>query len=98
MFPLLMDQKEWDDKNISKLNIPKTLPIEFIKQYEKQIHKNHDQTVEKLAERGGLHPTELVAAIYGMDLATYFGKRPMTTTQTVFSISMIAMKLNDFQK
>lgn len=99
MFPILMNQKELEDKDISKLNFPKTLPIEFVNQFEKQILKNHDnQSIERLAERGGLHPTEFCAAMYGMDLYTYFGRKPMINSQTVFSLTMIIMKLNDFEK
>lgn len=98
MFPILLNQKEWDSENIKKVTFPKTIPIGFVSQFEKQIYKNHGQTVERLAERGGLHPTELCAAMYGMDLYTYFGKKPMDDAQTVFSLAMIVMKLHDFNK
>jgi hypothetical protein len=98
MFPILMNQKEWDNTDIKKLYIPKTIPIGFVSQFEKQIYKNHGQTIERLAERGGLHPTELCAAMYGMDLYTYFGRKPLTHSQTVFSLAMITMKVNDFKK
>jgi hypothetical protein len=98
MFPILMHQKEWDSENIKKIIVPKTIPIEFVRQFQDQIYKNHGQSVERLAERGGLHPTELCAAMYGLDLYTYFGRKPMNDAQTVFSLAMIVMKLNNFKK
>lgn len=41
------------------------IPIEFVKQFEMDIMKNHGQTVERLAERGGLSWRELAWNISG---------------------------------
>jgi len=104
MFPILMDQKERERlsefKPLFGFEIPNELSIAFINQFRKQIEFNHDQTVERLAERGGLHPRELVAAIYGMDVPTYFGKmkNQLSDEQTVFALNMLRMKLNEFEK
>lgn len=98
MFPVLMDQKE--KERLSKYSIPDQLPIAFVNQFKKQIEKNHDQSIEKLAERGGLHPRELIAAIYGISLQTYFGKvqEQLSDEQTIFAINLITLKLKDFEK
>lgn len=97
MFPILMSTEEWRNEYIN--NIPKEIPIAFVKQFEKQIKRNHgQQNIEELKKRGGLHPTELCAAMYGVGFEVYFGKRPMTHGQTVFAINMIMMKLNDFKE
>jgi len=40
-------------------DLPKTVPYEAIRDHEKQALHNHDQTFERLAERGGLGPDEL---------------------------------------
>ena len=104
MFPILMDQRERERlsefKPFFEFDIPDKLSIAFINQFRKQIEKNHDQTVERLSERGGLHPRELVAAIYGMDLRTYFGamKSQLSDEQTVFALNMLRMKLKEFEK
>ena len=103
MFPILMDQDERERisnlKGILKetLLIPEELPIEFVEQFRDQIEKNHDQTIEQL---GGLHPRELVAAIYGVSLEVYFGltKKHLSDEQTVFALTMIEMRLNEFNK
>jgi glycerate-2-kinase len=99
-----MDQKEKERLSEFELlygsKIPDQLPIAFINQYRRQIEKNHDQTVEALIEGGGLHPRELIAAIYGMNLQKYFGKTKdhLSDEQTVFSLNMIRIKLSTFKK
>ena len=97
MFPILMSAEEWRKDYISP--IPREIPTAFVKQFEKQILKNHcNQSIKELKRRGGLHPTELCAAMYGVDFHVYFGKTPITDGQTVFAINMIMMKLNDFKE
>lgn len=39
------------------------VPWSLIAPHERQAQKNHDQTLERLAERGGLDPSEMVAVI-----------------------------------
>lgn len=99
MFPVMMKEKEWQElNNVKGFQVPRELPMEFVNQYREQIEKNHDQTVERLAERGGLHPTEFCCAMYKMDLPTYFGERPMTDEQTIFALNMISLRLNEFNR
>jgi hypothetical protein len=42
---------------------PREVPWDFIEPHRRQALKNHDQTLERLAERGGLDPTEMVAVL-----------------------------------
>ena len=42
-----------------------SLPWDLIAPHEAQAMKNHDQTLERLAERGGLSYSEAAAVIYG---------------------------------
>ncbi len=49
-------------------NYPRSFPWTMIEPHRKQVESNHNQTLERLAERGGLSPTELLAAIGGMSL------------------------------
>lgn len=39
------------------------VPWEMVAPHEMQAHENHDQTLERLAERGGLGACELVAVL-----------------------------------
>ena len=48
------------------------LPWGFVKFHRQQIEHNHDQTVERLAERGGLALQEMAAAVSGNDLLVVF--------------------------
>lgn len=103
MFPILMSDEEWEEINAYKLyafKLPKKLPIEFVKQYEVRIKVDYNKSVEEIAEQGGLHPRELVAAMYDMSLRTYFGKmeKELSREQTIFACNMIMMKWYDFKK
>lgn len=110
MFPILLDHAERvrleekgyitpKGKDPNPNQIPKQLPMDFVKRFEDQIKKNHDQTLERLAERGGLHPTELCAAMYGMDINLYFGNRKdMGDDQTIFAINLLMLRLNEFNR
>ncbi len=100
MFKVMMDEKEWERLNTldDPYKLPRKLPMEFIKQFEERIIKTHDQTPERLNERGGLHPTEICAVIYDKNFFTYWGDKKITDEQTTFAINMIVMKLNDYIK
>jgi len=41
----------------------KTIPFRLIKPYEDRVRRNHSQSLERLAQRGGLGAIELYAAI-----------------------------------
>lgn len=41
---------------------PRTVPWSFVERFRAQAELNHDQTLERLAERGGLAPDELWCA------------------------------------
>lgn len=42
---------------------PKSIAWSLIAPHEQQAHRNHDQTLKRLAERGGCGPDELVAIL-----------------------------------
>ena len=92
MFLIMMDEKEWETLNADQL--PRRVPMKFMAQFRVRIMKTHDQTIERLAERGGLHPTEICAVMYDKDFFTYWGHEKVTDKQTKFAINLIVMKLN----
>ena len=96
MFKVMMDEREWKTLNTDQL--PKQLPMEFIKQFHIRILKTHSQTPDELTRRGGLHPTEICAAMYDKNFFTYWGDKKITDEQTTFAINMIIMKLNVYIK
>jgi hypothetical protein len=49
---------------------PRSIPWEEAEKFRGQALRNHSQTLERLAERGGLSPEEIYAAAYG---ANYHG-------------------------
>lgn len=42
-------------------NCPASVPFELL--HESQAKANHSQTLQRLAERGGLYPSEMIAVI-----------------------------------
>jgi len=53
--------------------MPKSIPWSEAEKFREQAHTNHGQTLERLAERGGLAPEEILDAYNGMRLN--FGKQ-----------------------
>lgn len=58
LFPLLYGPRE--------LVGPRSVPWSFVEPAREQAMDNHSQTLERLAERGGLSPIELYGALHRM--------------------------------
>lgn len=66
MPPMLRDDVSKLIRDIRKANncfMVVGIPWEMIEPHEKQAYSNHSQTLERLAERGGLSPCEAVAIL-----------------------------------
>lgn len=61
LFPILHP----DEYGRSQLQCPRSIPWALIEPQDAQAHSNHGQSLERLAERGGLSPSEAVAVIEG---------------------------------
>lgn len=53
-FPVL-----WHYKTPQVERVPATVPLAWVEGFAKRLNRNHGQTVKRLAERGGLDPSEL---------------------------------------
>ena len=60
-FPILLDIQDLRDYK----DCPKTNRWEIIATHAAQAMQNHDQTFERLAQRGGLSPIELLFVMQG---------------------------------
>jgi len=78
-FPVLLTHWERDQYE----DCPESIPWELIEPHEWQARRNHYQSLERLAERGGLSPDELVAVMEGR------GWRPMTMRDAVNRLKYI---------
>ncbi|WP_334032946.1 hypothetical protein [Burkholderia gladioli] len=72
---------------------PLVVPFDLVKRHEAQAMKNHRQTVERLAERGGLSWLELLLVItdkpgYGEYANRFKGKSEAEVFRVVAIISM----------
>ena len=55
---------------------PRTVPWSFVEPHREQAERNHDQTLERLNERGGLDPVELWAIVHKMNPFRRGGNAP----------------------
>ncbi len=62
MFPVLNQQS---CRISERKQMPREVPWRLVEPHSKQIWNNHDQTLERLAQRGGLAPEELYLAFHG---------------------------------
>jgi hypothetical protein len=65
-FPVLNQQH---CRPSERKTMPRSVPWEFVEKFREQAEYNHDQTLERLAERGGLAPEEMWCAAHGCKLA-----------------------------
>lgn len=60
---------------LEALGCPRSVPWSFVAPHEAQALENHEQTLERLAQRGGLSPSELVAVVRGEGLRVVMRRR-----------------------
>ena len=63
-FPILLQYYGDEKQKLMGVlkDYPKSVPWEMVEAHRKQIESNHSQSLEQLAERGGLSPGEMLAA------------------------------------
>lgn len=61
-FPVLNQQ---NCRPSERKTMPRDVPWEFVERFREQAEENHGQTLERLAERGGLTPEEMWLAAHG---------------------------------
>lgn len=64
-FPVLWQGDRKRLARLAELDCPRTVPRELIDAHAAGCMRNHSQTPERLAERGGLSPGEIVALVSG---------------------------------
>jgi hypothetical protein len=65
-FPIQFDADTRRDYPLEWPKCARAVPLEAVSPHERQADRNHGQTLQRLAERGGLSPTELVAVMHGV--------------------------------
>jgi hypothetical protein len=66
-FPVLNQQ---NCRRSKRKAMPRSVPWAFAEAFRKQAEENHGQTLERIAERGGLAPEEMWLAAHGRRLRT----------------------------
>lgn len=61
-FPVL---RSWNERKYQDLGVPRDVPWSAVAPHESQALENHNQTLQRLAERGGLDVRELAAVVTG---------------------------------
>lgn len=67
-FPVLWQNSLKEEREMARLGCPRFVPWSLLEPHEAQAKYNHDQTLKRLAERGGLGPAEMVAVLEGKTL------------------------------
>ena len=62
-FPVLWDRWDREGKALEVADCPQRVPWDFVAEHRQQCLNNHDQTPERLAERGGLGVAEMVYVV-----------------------------------
>lgn len=62
-FPILWHWRRETRAELEALGCPRSVPWNLVAPHEEQAHRNHGQTLGRLAARGGLSPAELVAVL-----------------------------------
>ena len=78
-FPIMLMADPWHELPVQE----NAIPWEIIASHEAQAHRNHGQTLQRLAERGGLSPCEAVAIIEDKDYRTRWPYNIMSAEQMV---------------
>ena len=67
--------------------LPHSVPFNWVEEHERQAQKNHSQSLDRLNERGGLSPNELLAIMLDMDFyALYDGKTQEYVTARIVRV------------
>ena len=61
-----MTDKELEERRFPVLDAGFSVPWRLVAPFEAQAERNHNQTLQRLAERGGLDPVELWAVMHRM--------------------------------
>lgn len=88
-FPILQSAR----KHLPTL--PSGVPWEFVAQFEKQAQSNHSQTLNRLAERGGLSWMELADVVEGKrwDMQTFTTSPPAEAARYVATEALAALRV-----
>ncbi len=66
LFPVMLPSQDYNRKRVKNPGLPECPTVidwEMLAQHEAQAQCNHSQTLECLAQRGGLAPDEILAVI-----------------------------------
>ncbi|WP_414451263.1 hypothetical protein AB4851_20610 [Burkholderia sp. 22PA0099] len=77
---------------------PLVVPFDFVKRHEDQAMKNHGQTVERLAARGGLSWLELLLVICDKPLFGEYADRFKGKDEAEAFRVVAIMQMHDFSK
>ncbi len=69
-FPILRTTRERRDFPGGR----RSVPWSWVAPHEDQARSNHGQSLERLAQRGGLGPDELLCTVHGRSLRAIFSK------------------------
>lgn len=67
MFPVIFPYDRASRVELRKLGFPRRVPWRLLAPHEARAKRSHSQSLEHLAERGGLSPGEMLAVLRDID-------------------------------
>ena len=72
-FPVLFDEPHTREARARLADIPRMVPWEKVEPLRASCMRMHDQTLERLAERGGLGISEFYVHVHGLGIRSFKG-------------------------
>jgi hypothetical protein len=96
-FPVLWQGSRDLMQRLEALKCPRVVPWEFIAKCEGSCRKYHDQSPERLAERGGLSPGEMLVVVNPVSL-TFEERRTVWRMPPEQSVPRLKAALASWEK
>jgi len=87
-FPVLWPYRTDAVRSMKAQGCPKAVPWSLLAPHEARARRNHSQSLERLAERGGLSPAEMVDVIRGL---------PWDTTRSENAVPILLQMLREHE-
>lgn len=95
-FPVMWGGQPDTDNYLKYLGCPRFIPWEVIEPHREQAQRNHrGQTLERLAERGGLCPVEMVSVLN--DRPYPFGTSASYHDAVVDAVAELKRRVREFE-
>ena len=96
-YPVLKGQtKESCEARRAGTQYPRSVPWDLVKDHENQAQKNHSQSLDRLAQRGGLSPRELWSVVHDKDFYEVCDMTEAKAIEWLYSIEGVEWEVPEY--